>query len=251
MVSQNLKDALRHVYCESRVDTCSAWSPWIFVEGRAGTYILSTLESIINKSRYQNSVPMHPTRVWNGSFPDQLVRLGSIAPWSELISIAEVKSTRRRDQNRRVSDISSRLSEEDAIELVRILQQCDGIDLSDPSILTKLKVAYWNLSAANDSIAAFLLNDFLEVTEQGALDMIGLMGLLVVEADFLNEHNRTKQRTIIRRSPHLAKLASFEPWNAMLDASPEGEVKLNESLTKEDVAQLCRIYSRFASCISD
>ena len=94
------------------------------------------------------------------------------------------------------------------------------------------------------------LKVWIDVPHLLALDMKTCVAILVVEADVLNKIVGAKPRTVIRSAtclPGLAKLSTIAPWNQLLVVSPMGEVRLNESLTKEEVAELRQIHSRYAT----
>jgi hypothetical protein len=106
----------------------------------------------------------------------------------------------------------------------------------------------------NENVPLFW-REWTEVSENVAIDMKGLVSQLVVNADILAEMGSSEPRKVYRgRSQpvqEIAKLAWHAPWSELLVTSSNGEVRLSEGLTNDDLSELCRIYSNYASCISD
>ncbi len=116
----------------------------------------------------------------------------------------------------------------------------------------ELKIAFEEMSKSTFSETPRILKAWLDVTPNEAMDVKAQVSTLVMDAVMVNEGARSRPRMIIRRPfAGLSKLASSAPWNELLVIGPAGEVKLNESLTKEEVAEMWRIMAPYQSAIVD
>ena len=112
-----------------------------------------------------------------------------------------------------------------------------------------LRNAYEKLSACDAMATPNVLKKWADLSPNELMDFRGQLSVLLIDANSKNERGDTQPRVVIRRPlVGMTRLASFAPWNELFVIDSIG-VRLQEDLTKEDISELCGIYSRFSSCL--
>jgi hypothetical protein len=104
MISEDLANATRRLWSKVETDPGGAWAPWVSITNGTGADMICLLSVLLTRSKFQGRanvvIPVRKAPCYQ-----ELARLYSIAPWSELFELTDDGTSIRLSRNLTIDDI--------------------------------------------------------------------------------------------------------------------------------------------------